>query len=523
MRSLRKIIMLLVVLVAGTLLGGRVAQAQTTRVLLVYDSQNVANNGERKVAAMQRILTSLKLTVKTQAAADYQAGTLRAYQGVVTMINWPQVGLENAAFLRDRSQFNGVQLHVGANLTSAEARHLGATPVKLYHQQLILQNRQKTVQQLLPFSDTMTVLRDLPTGTRVAGYLQSQGQPKQRYPYGSVTGKFGYLPYFKTDGYSLMMATQTIAQLFGRQGHYQPLLTITKVTPYSNLALLDQLSRYLAHQGIPFAVSTTTVGENGHFKAFKRFAKTLRLVENRGGVIFLKTPVAGGVTAKSGQTLNQLMDSYVIQLAQNQVYPVGISTSIFWNQDRLYRQYGLKRTNQILWLPNPAELNYAAQDNQGARFDHNLYGVAASSFATVQSGPALGKLGLDFALPTALTFTMPNSSRSLANFKRRVQQLNYEWADPAQQMAATHLTGGSTTVAYRHGNYFLNGMATTVTNQTIETAKLDAIKPAENWMNRFFSIQGNFLLIFFAVTVVIFAAFILLGRRIYLNKFKRHK
>ncbi|KLD60757.1 hypothetical protein WP50_07685, partial [Lactiplantibacillus plantarum] len=74
------------------------------------------------------------------------------------------------------------------------------------------------------------------------------------------------------------------------------------------------------------------------FKAYQRFAKVLRLIENRGGVIFLKTPVVGGVTASSGPGLSKLMDSYVIQLAQNQVYPVGISASAYWNQDRVYRQ-----------------------------------------------------------------------------------------------------------------------------------------------------------------------------------------
>lgn len=438
------------------------AAENSKRVLLVYDSQNVADHGQAKIAAVQRILTGLHVRGTTMAAEDYRAGELADYSGVVTLINWPQTKLDNAAFVRDRNRFNGPQLHIGMNLTSTEAQRLHAHRTNLYQQQFSLQAAHQGVQQLLPFKTSLTTLTDLPTDARTIGWL----------------------------------------------------------TPYSNLELLDQLSAWLYAQGIPFAVSTTTVGDNGSFKAYQRFAKVLRRVENRGGVIFLKTPVVGGVTASSGPGLNKLMNSYLIQFAQNQVYPVGISSSAYWNQDRVYRTNSLAKANQVLLLPNPATTTYAHQDNQATIFKQAFYGISATSFESVKQGASLSRSGLDFAIPTALTMTMPNRQASLEDVTRRIHRMNYQWYDPTQQMPQTLIKAGTATIGYHQGTYFLNGAATQVTNEAPKTQTLAPVKPAQSWMNRFFKTQGVVLLVFFSLTLGIFGLFILIGRRVYLNMFK---
>jgi len=365
------------------------------------------------------------------------------------------------------------------------------------------------------------VLDQLPAQTQTVGYLKSQSVDHRRYPYGTIVGRQGYLPYFSTGGYSLVMAAQTLAQLFGRVGHHQPLLTITKVTPYSKMALLDKLSQKLYQRGIPFAISTTTVGSNAHFKAYQHFARLLRLIENRDGVVFLKAPAVGGVTTSSGPGLSTLMDNYLIQFAQNQVYPIGISASAYWNQDAIYRQFALKKADHILWLPNPANPVYAKQDNQATTFKQSIYGLDAASLETVTQGSTLGKLAVDFPMPTAVTFTMPNSERRLKDLLRRIAHLNYQWFNPATQGTTTEITSGTASFGFRHGTYFLNGQATTITNTQPQAKKLAAVKLETSWMNRFFQTQGNVLLTFFIITFGVFIGFIFLGRRIYLNMFKR--
>lgn len=521
MKQLKLWLLILISLVCFGVQSPVSAQAKSTpRVLLVYDSQNVAANGQNKIAAVQRILTAAQVRVTTVAVADYQAGMLTKYEGLITMINWPQTAIDNGAFKRDRQNFKGTRLHIGQNLTATEAAAIGGQRVKLYHQQLTLQNQAATVHQLLSFSETMTTLTKLPAKARTFGRLKAQSVDQRLYPYGTVVGNQGYLPYFSTGGYSFILAAQLIGQLFGQTGHYQPLLTITKVTPYSNLTVLNQLTKRLYQAGIPFAISTTTVGDNAHFKAYQRFVKVLRLAENRGGVIFLKTPVVGGVTASSGPGLDQLMNNYLIQFAQSQVFPVGISTSAYWNQDRVYRENALAKANQILWLPNPATPVYAKQDNQARTFDHSIYGLAATSLSTVKQGSDLGKLAIDFPIPTAVTMTMPNSQRGLHDLMRRLKRLNYQWFNPALAQTKAEITSGTVSFGYQQGTYFLNGHATRINTSATKLKTLAKVKPEEIWVNRFFKTQGKFLLIFFLLAFAVFVGFILLGRRVYLNMFK---
>jgi uncharacterized protein YdaL len=180
-------------------------------------------------------------------------------------------------------------------------------------------------QQLLPFSDHLEVLDQLPANAIKVGQLTSQQTDQKTYDYGVIVGKNAYLPYLKTRGLSLLVAEQTITQLFGQTQQYQPLLTFTDVSPYANLKVLDQLSEYCYKRKIPFAISTTTVSDNTDLQAFAQFTAFLRRIEKRNGVIFVQTPVIGGATQSDGQKLSEMFTSYLVSFSRYQVYPVGIS------------------------------------------------------------------------------------------------------------------------------------------------------------------------------------------------------
>lgn len=95
---MRKIIMFFLTIFFMAL--GGVVQATRTahgserddnRVLLVYDSQNTVEQGEKKIDTLQRMLAGMGLKVKTVKESEYQKGELNhSYQGVITMINWKQ-------------------------------------------------------------------------------------------------------------------------------------------------------------------------------------------------------------------------------------------------------------------------------------------------------------------------------------------------------------------------------------------------------------------------------------------------
>ena len=191
----------------------------------------------------------------------------------------------------------------------------------VYHQQLILSARVNN--NFSPSGEDITLLKTQGKAHRY-GTLRPQNQGIGRYPYGTVVGQRGYLPYFEASGFSQVLAAQTIAQLFGKQRQLQPLLTITGVTPYSDLKRLTTLAQRLNTAGIPFAISTTSVADNTSLAAFSRFAKALRIVENNQGIIFLQVPVVGAANKQSGSLLEQTMVEEQ-PVGQRQVMPVGIS------------------------------------------------------------------------------------------------------------------------------------------------------------------------------------------------------
>lgn len=160
MKLLRQLLVVLLALIGLAFIEFLPAAAATNRVLLVYDSQNSADHGYRKIDSLQRLLTSHQLSVRTIAESQYRSGMLRngKYSGVITMVNWAQNPVNNRQFQHDWHQFSGIKLHIGGNLTKAEADQIGGAAETLRHQQLILSDAHGH-SQLLPLSDTLTVFK----------------------------------------------------------------------------------------------------------------------------------------------------------------------------------------------------------------------------------------------------------------------------------------------------------------------------------------------------------------------------
>lgn len=493
--------------------------AASKRVLIVYDAINPTVDGQKKLAGLQQIFASTGVATQTERLSDYHSGqlTTKAYAGVVTLINWPQGDLKNAEFTRDRAAFTGKKLHVGQKLSAAEARGLHATRRNVYHQQLILSA--KGQQQLLPFSEDITLLKTHGKA-RCYGTLRPQNQGIGRYPYGTVVGQQGYLPYFEASGFSQVLAAQTIAQLFGKRQQRQPLLTITGVTPYSDLKRLTTLAQQLNAAGIPFAISTTSVADNTSLAAFSHFTKALRIVENNQGIIFLQVPVVGAANKQSGSLLEQTMVEELNQLGQRQVMPVGISAPVYWNQDKVFRKYGLTRATNVLLLPNPATTTFAYQDNLGGSYAQTWTGLSLNSLLTVKNGQQVAVNQLKFPVPTALTVAFPTNQKQLTALTRRVTRLNVNWYQP-QDSLQTKITSASATFGYKQGTYYLNGSPVTIGSEATGIPKYHFSQKRHVALDSYFKVQGNILLVFFAITTVVLVTFLILGRRIYRQMFRR--
>lgn len=494
----------------------QVTAATNNKVLLVYDSQNTVRNSTKNIDALQRSLTSMHLRVKTIEQSDYHSGDLnQSYAGVITMVNWREVGLINQKFVNDRNKFDGIKLHIGPDPDATEIKELGSQANKLYRQQFILKNNQN--EQLLPFSNTITVFNDLPKGAQQIGTLATQQADQKNYPFGVINGKYGYLPIFRPSGLALMMEIQLIGKLFSQAGSYRPLLTFTNITPYSNLETIDELSLYCYKNEIPFAISTTSVSRNTDLKAFSRFTTTLRNVEDRGGLVFLNAPEVSNAD-NSGTTLDQMFSTYIVTLSQHQVFPVGVSSPGYWNQDQTLRTNFLGYADHWLMLPNPVEPTYVDQDNQAQVAKVSWYAMPMSSLKEITHNSSMR-----FAIPTALTIPLPSTEKRTGMVKREINRLQMDWYDPVDDNMTTKIETPSTLLQYKHGDYYANGKyeEVQISNSSLNKQFNDGKPKAA--LKGYFKIQGHIFMAFFVVVTIILAIFIYLGQKVYWNRMRRKK
>lgn len=514
---------LLTILVFLTCIGLTMIQtvhASTQKVLVVYDSQNVSQGGNQSLDTLQRLMASYHFEVTTVKLDRYKQGEIEKenYQGVISMVNWPEAHINNQQFNHDLQLYSGIKLHIGQNVSDSEQSGLKVKLKQLYHQQLTVSGKEGT-SQLLPFTDSMQVVpqSDAKHG-KSFGTLIPQASGNEKYAYGWVEGKSGYLPFIANDGLSMLLAAQTIGNLFGCAKQQAPLLTITGVTPYSDLNQLSRLTSQLFAMGIPFAVSVRSVADNTNLKAFDRFTTVLRKIENQNGVVFLQTPEAIDPNSSSGSELKQLMQDYFISLGRKQVLPVGISTTNDWNQNEMLRTNGLEQANSVLLLPNSHDFQDNSSKLTAGVADTNYFAMSLKNFQTVHK-----LTDESWTMPTSVTVKTPSNNQQTKDILDRIGRVNIDFLDPASLDQPMEISAGALRISYLHGNYTLNGEPTTISQQNKFSVAPEKAKTTVSKINRFFKFQSNIMLIFFGFVLIILVIFIVLGRRIYRGMFTRRQ
>ena len=519
--------------------GNNVPQPPKQPVLLVYDSKNAAEHDENNIDSLQRLFVSLNLPIKTMSMAQYQPGTLKDqnYSAVVLMVNWPEAHLIKNSFVKDLENFHGKILHVGPSLTAVEKQQLQGNIQYLRHKQYFLYDKSNKYYQMLDFINSSEFVTKPAAGSQVIGQLTSQDyQDKMSHkfiPYGVIHNNIAFLPYFRSDGLSFLEASELIAQFFCRQTQsYRPLLVITGITPYSDLRRLVKVAEYLYSEGIPYAISATSVATNTNLKAYHYYTLALQHVENNGGEIFLQVPsIYAPDTAKTAYTtLRNDMTQTLTALRDNYVYPIGISAPAYWNQDELYRSAALSLSNQILLTSDPDEnpLPYAQEDNYGETYGRTYYAMTASSLNTIKEGNDLDSQDdLRFSTPTAVTVPLPTSSKSFLQFKRNIKTVNLQWANPDYGDFKSCVQAGNKQISFLHGNYLVDNNLMEVPLTAAKIAADGKAQVPHGTLSGFFNVQGIILEVFIIIALIILVVLFVLGYRVYVGMFKytnkRHK
>lgn len=164
-------------------------------------------------------------------------------------------------------------------------------------------------------------------------------------------------------------------------------------------------------------------------------------------------------------------------------------------------------------LPNK-KVVYLDQDNQGGTNSRSYLALLASSFNKIKH-----QADVRFAMPTALTFKMPDSKVKLKNLKEQIQALNFEWQAPDEAINSK-IDFASSSLAFQNGQYLVNGKETEVeVNSNMENT--DKPTPTPALFKGFFRVEGQIITVFFAIIFTVLIIFIAFGRKIYKNMFKR--
>lgn len=525
---MKKIWLILITLSTGMLMFNTVGNADHKHpmVLVVYDSKNIDEDKAENVYSLNRLLVSAGCDVKMLQINDYKSGLLNdeKYDGIVTLINWPEQLQKNQALDNDRLSFRGIQIHIGEQSNLNEINEINGEMVSYYQRDWVLIDQNRKVKQHLPQLDKLTVFDQLSSDTKTIGSLKIQGQDKE-YPYGIISHNQGYVPYYSSDDDSSFLLATLIKKMFKLPNNgYKPLLTINEITPYTDLELLNKMTKYLKLHNQTFVISTTIPNDNFDLYAYQKFVDELNLANRRGGLIFIKNPYvsSSGPSNGSVEKLKYETQNNINHLIDRNVYPIGVSLDEYWLRDKTYRQgFGGFSNTQILFK-NPKQFGFAQQDTYSETAKNSIYAVDMNQINSNLRGATLNNADFNADIPLAVTFEMPDSSKKLRKLEDELENIKFKLFSKNDSSFTTQLSTNDHNITFSNHQYLVDNKIANRNKVAVNIKKAPKYQPVKNWGNRFFSAQNKIMWIFFGITFLILGIYLVKGRKIYLKMFRRH-
>lgn len=204
MNRIQKMMCLFFFLFVSLVIGAENTKAETIdhphkTILFVYDSLDVSGSGEKSIESLQRLLTSLNIAVSTVSIDHYQKNQLQEFDGMIELMNAPDLEIQNKEFLADRDDYQGLKLHIGDNLPVSWQEEMGIQLKKIPKQRFKLSSQELEARELILEPAEVTV--NATDATTDLGLISFENQ-QTTYSYGTLKGKIAYLPYFHATGLS---------------------------------------------------------------------------------------------------------------------------------------------------------------------------------------------------------------------------------------------------------------------------------------------------------------------------------
>ena len=103
------------------------------------------------------------------------------------------------------------------------------------------------------------------------------------------------MPFFSSQGATLLSSIQLIAQWLGVHGNYVPYVDVRDFTPLSSFTATKEFIKNLDSFEGNMIITTTSTTQNTDTKTFKNYLKFLReMTRNNRAVVYLNVPALNG-------------------------------------------------------------------------------------------------------------------------------------------------------------------------------------------------------------------------------------
>ncbi len=522
MNRIQKMMCLFFLLFVSLVIGAENTKAETIdhphkTILFVYDSLDVSGSGEKSIESLQRLLTSLNIAVSTVSIDHYQKNQLQEFDGMIELMNAPDLEIQNKEFLADRDDYQGLKLHIGDNLPVSWQEEMGIQLKKIPKQRFKLSSQELEARELILEPAEVTV--NATDATTDLGLISFENQ-QTTYSYGTLKGKIAYLPYFHATGLSQELMVKLLQKWLNITYQSQPVLVITGVTPFSDLALLEYMGDQLFKEGIPFAVSATSVWQNTDLKAYDKYVDTLQYLQFRNGSILLQTPVASQANKQDDSELKEIMNTTIDKLVEHEVYPIGIATPAYWNQDQGYQEDALSLSDSILLLPNPQTIAKRVVAEKSGVYQKVYYALPAENLDGIEWTDTA--LGYKFSSPTAITYDFPDTLKKLNSMLKKIDNLPMMARDIRK--SEHHVATSASVIDVKNGQVRVNGELKHLHTLPQESKKVVQKQATDRGsLAGFFAFQDKVLTIIIVGTLFILVLFFIVGYNLYRGKYRTKK
>ncbi len=265
----RIVITILIFMVIVLLYPFYAAMAEGEDVLIIY-------NDKEKMELLDELITAFGKTPIAVLVSDYQSSMLDNYKYVVLQDNKP---------LYDMLEKNKKAFCVGNDFISIPSVKIKTISKKTNIQIKIYDNVENII--TAPNMNYIDQFNGDAVGSIILDGIE--------YPFGVITKRLTYIPYFNRDDLSVIGLGALLNQYLEQENDGQMYVLIDEIYPFSDLRMLIITANKFYENGIPFILSVMPIYDNVDYPAFLRYAQVLRYIQSKNGSIIMHAPLIRNV------------------------------------------------------------------------------------------------------------------------------------------------------------------------------------------------------------------------------------